>query len=231
MWRCLNCQEEVDEDFDVCWNCQSAADGSLAEPSFSGTRMGEINVERGKEVRQTKEGTVCAGFWIRAAAWALDAIILLPFSALLVFALYVMESLTLYAINLIPFLLYKPLYESISGATIGKKVCGLRVVNSRGGKLRVAAAYIRYAPYLAAIVVSFLFTSWDFPSITKYWQIDRFLAENPYYLVMQIIMGVILIDCLSVAVMDSKRAIHDFMAGSYCIRKKFLMGGEGWKDE
>jgi len=28
MWKCLECNEQVDDDLDVCWNCQTAKDGS-----------------------------------------------------------------------------------------------------------------------------------------------------------------------------------------------------------
>lgn len=28
MWRCSNCGEEVEDDFEVCWNCQSGKDGT-----------------------------------------------------------------------------------------------------------------------------------------------------------------------------------------------------------
>jgi len=28
MWECSNCSEQIDDDLDVCWNCQAAKDGS-----------------------------------------------------------------------------------------------------------------------------------------------------------------------------------------------------------
>lgn len=28
MWRCANCKESIEEDFNVCWNCQTGRDGS-----------------------------------------------------------------------------------------------------------------------------------------------------------------------------------------------------------
>jgi hypothetical protein len=34
MWKCLNCEEQVDDDFEVCWNCQTAQDGSLPDAYF-----------------------------------------------------------------------------------------------------------------------------------------------------------------------------------------------------
>jgi hypothetical protein len=31
MWRCHECGESVDDDFEVCWNCTAARDGAAAE--------------------------------------------------------------------------------------------------------------------------------------------------------------------------------------------------------
>jgi predicted nucleic-acid-binding Zn-ribbon protein len=39
MWKCPTCGEEVEDDFNICWNCQSGKDGSptpVAErPAFN----------------------------------------------------------------------------------------------------------------------------------------------------------------------------------------------------
>lgn len=34
MWKCLECSEQVDDDLDVCWNCQTAKDGSPPDAYF-----------------------------------------------------------------------------------------------------------------------------------------------------------------------------------------------------
>ena len=33
MWKCGACGEEVEDDFNVCWNCQRGKDGSPAPPA------------------------------------------------------------------------------------------------------------------------------------------------------------------------------------------------------
>lgn len=35
MWKCPKCSEQVEDDFDVCWNCQTGKDGSSAETYFA----------------------------------------------------------------------------------------------------------------------------------------------------------------------------------------------------
>lgn len=34
MWKCSNCREAIDDDLDVCWNCQTAKDGSPPQVCF-----------------------------------------------------------------------------------------------------------------------------------------------------------------------------------------------------
>lgn len=41
MWRCEQCQEECDDDFDVCWNCGAGLDGAPAEAVFEAERVEE----------------------------------------------------------------------------------------------------------------------------------------------------------------------------------------------
>src|SRR5262249_37875869 len=33
MWQCVKCREQVEDDFDVCWNCGTARDGT-EDPDF-----------------------------------------------------------------------------------------------------------------------------------------------------------------------------------------------------
>lgn len=37
MWVCVNCSEQVEDDFEVCWNCQSARDGTPPPQSDEGS--------------------------------------------------------------------------------------------------------------------------------------------------------------------------------------------------
>lgn len=33
MWKCPGCGEDVEDDFDVCWNCQHSKDGTVTVPA------------------------------------------------------------------------------------------------------------------------------------------------------------------------------------------------------
>ncbi len=37
MWRCPSCGEDVEDDFNVCWNCQRPKGGAAAAPGDEGT--------------------------------------------------------------------------------------------------------------------------------------------------------------------------------------------------
>jgi hypothetical protein len=39
MWHCLKCHEEVEDSFDICWNCGTALGGN-PDPSFQ--KAGEM---------------------------------------------------------------------------------------------------------------------------------------------------------------------------------------------
>jgi hypothetical protein len=42
MWKCPSCSEQVEDNLDVCWNCQIPRDGSPAESYFSTTVPKEV---------------------------------------------------------------------------------------------------------------------------------------------------------------------------------------------
>jgi hypothetical protein len=33
MWQCIKCREQVDDDFEVCWNCGTSSEG-IEDPAF-----------------------------------------------------------------------------------------------------------------------------------------------------------------------------------------------------
>jgi hypothetical protein len=41
MWTCLGCGEQLEEQFDVCWNCGTSRDGDHAIDSSSEDSVGE----------------------------------------------------------------------------------------------------------------------------------------------------------------------------------------------
>jgi hypothetical protein len=53
MWTCLNCSEQLDDNFEVCWNCGTSRNGKI-DPDFI--------PERGIEVPPSLEDEIAARF-------------------------------------------------------------------------------------------------------------------------------------------------------------------------
>ena len=54
MWKCPNCREEVEDNFDVCWNCQTGKDGTVPETYFAAAKPNvrdRGNVKDGPQVK------------------------------------------------------------------------------------------------------------------------------------------------------------------------------------
>ncbi|MCP4708288.1 MAG: hypothetical protein GY869_06670 [Planctomycetes bacterium] len=199
MKKCPSCSEELSWETEFCPGCGTETDYFMNP----------------------------AGFWIRFGASILDGLIMgLPLG-ILGYVLgrinpEIIQNITYVLIVSIPGMLYKPCMESFLGATLGKMICKIRVVNDEGEKLSLFMAYIRFFPFLLANVVGIFQAAWLYaqPNFNDP-AFQQSLLRNPTYLM--IIMFVILInllvigECLVVAFTERKRAVHDMMANSYCV--------------
>lgn len=164
-----------------------------------------------------------AGFWIRVAAAFIDGLIFMPLFILQFMDLLWWKSFFLILVLSIPTLFYKPLMETYKGATLGKMACGLRVIDEEGNNLTLQAAYMRYLPQLMALFVGLfgyvlLFANPEFIKITSLLELAQFRQPNSSGLVQMAVNCFVLVDGLMVAFTYRKRAIHDMLAHSYCIK-------------
>jgi uncharacterized RDD family membrane protein YckC len=106
-----------------------------------------------------------AGFWIRFAAALVDSLIIAVPLAIVTNTL----DLELYAdqsLNILVGALYYPLQEGgVTGQTIGKRLCGIRVVDETDGRtVDVSRALIRYLVSLVSgfvCLLGYLWMLWD----------------------------------------------------------------------
>ena len=164
-----------------------------------------------------------AGFWIRVVASLVDGLILLPITIGFIFAVFTV-NIPLVLLFALPSLVYKPLMESRYGATWGKMICGLRVTGEQVGKLSLGAAYLRFVPFMASLVVwlvvyLLLYANGEFTTASNHLEISRALQEHPLRHLNQLTGMIILVDCGSVLLTEDKRALHDFLAKSFCVWK------------
>jgi uncharacterized RDD family membrane protein YckC len=166
-----------------------------------------------------------AGFWIRAVARVVDGLIFIPFIGLSFYNLLVIKSALLMFLMAITDFFYKPLMESYCGATLGKMACGIRVIDAKGQKLSLSAAYMRFIPFLISnvvTVISALTIFWlpGFSSASTLVELGRVNQTNPVEHFRSIVGFLVMADCIVAGFTYRKRAVHDMMAGSYCVYKE-----------
>jgi len=165
-----------------------------------------------------------AGFWIRVVASLIDGIVMSPIQVAAFVAFLSVKSLPLALLVSIPGFVYKPFMESRYGATLGKMACGLRVIDQHGRRLSIVAAYERFLPPLVRAVVSLITIVWvfsapQFQAVSSFLELGRLMQQSPVNQLSTILSFVVLIDCVTAAFTNRKRAIHDMIAGSYCVWK------------
>ncbi len=163
-----------------------------------------------------------AGFWIRFGAHIIDDLIIIPIGILAFWNILSLKSMSLMFVLGGVGLVYKPFMEAFCGATVGKMLCGIKVVNDKSEKLSLMSAYIRFLPFLGSTVVSllgqyFLFSSEDFATITTLLEYSQTQQSNGPDFVGLALGVIVIVDCLFAAFTFRKRALHDMMADSYCV--------------
>ncbi len=197
MGKCTNCGQEVEDSASYCTNC-------------------------GEEIARFPKP---AGFWIRVVASLVDSLIFIPVAVLTFVNFFSIKSTALLIVVGLPWLIYKPFMESFYGATLGKMVCGVRVVNEHGEKLSLGAAYVRFIPFLVSATISLastliLFSSPGFKSASTMLEISQLQQGSPVRTFETIVSLFVMAECIVAGFSHRKRALHDMMAGSFCIYKE-----------
>jgi len=177
------------------------------------------------DANMTTTSTRYAGFWIRVLALAIDILVLFPFTVLGVLAFYG-GSPYLYAIAFLGFPLYKPLMESLKGATLGKMACGIRVVNADGGNISIGTAYLRNSLQIlpqALMLILVLVTRgapFDIGHVIL-GESENPIHAHPLYKLRLYASFLSLLDYLFIlGYQRQKRTLHDLMARTYCVRTR-----------
>ncbi len=163
-----------------------------------------------------------AGFWIRVLATILDGVALLPIAGLLALSKVFLPDVASVILSGIPGLIYKPLMESRYGATLGKMVCGIMVVDYRGQRPGPTTAIMRALPFIAAnifgIAAMIYFLGMPgYEAVKTFSGLMPFAQKNPFFAIQQVWGFIVMLNCLVVAIDVRKRAVHDMIAGTFCI--------------
>lgn len=164
-----------------------------------------------------------AGFWIRALASFLDALILLPLGLFSIFAIIYFNSLPIYILSLIISAAYKPICEYKLGATLGKMVIDLKVVDANFQQISFQQSIIRSSPFLisslSSIIFMLLLDSNFLDDINGFLEFGAMIEKSEYNWINNLSNWPVFISCIVVAFDNRKQGVHDKLAKTYCVYK------------
>lgn len=221
VWKCNVCGNVVDDTMDECWKCGKVFDDDSLTENDEYNEHDDITINY-------------VGFWKRSFASTTDALIMMPILSILYpkiagYAFKVDSVWPIFLYYLGTFLVYI-IFITQFGGTLGKLLFKIRIVNKDNQFLTIRQASLRLSPYLITGVI----TLWQLSiiissaglnelphSAIEIGRLTTKYSGNFQYLVM---IGNIfsLIDASTIIFSKKKRAIHDYIAGSYVIPKKYV---------
>lgn len=163
-----------------------------------------------------------AGFWIRVGASLVDALIFIAIGIVNLYNLLSFKSMVLELTIAAIYLAYKPFFEYQYGATFGKMALKIRVIDAEGGPIDAQQAIIRNIPYMLVAAVSVLVTLQvyfepGFNNVDTFAEYTAVTTAATNEILNTVVNLFYLVSCLFVAFRANRQALHDSMAGTYCI--------------
>lgn len=173
-----------------------------------------------------------ANFGNRLGAAIIDSLCTLPIMAGAFYFMMLSPNWLGYVAVSVLASLYKPLMEGAFGATLGKMALKLRVVQKGGSPIGWSQAFIRFAPWAAATLISLwaiqetllFLEDYGVSSFVEYGEaMAEFQAENGFSLkttVSSLAGWIPLISALVMLGNARKQAAHDMLAETYVVHKQ-----------
>jgi len=120
-------------------------------------------------------------------------------------------------------MLYKPVMEGVWGATLGKMILQIQMVDSDLDQIDLGQSLLKNAIYIIYSVIGILTNFWlvgtdAFQEAEGFIEASQATQGSPYELIAYIWIGVILISCFAMLASDLKQTLHDKLAGTYCVK-------------
>ncbi len=169
--------------------------------------------------------TVYATFWARAGALLLDFLIVSPVTILSIYNFILFKDSLLLILLAIIGLLYRPFFEYKYGATPGKMLTKLSIVNYDLQKITLKQALLRNIFHIISGVISFAVSitmaqSPEFANATTYTSYAVLAGTNQIQSWNSKITGVIFIIEIIFLLRDNRnRSLHDRIAETVVIKK------------
>jgi uncharacterized RDD family membrane protein YckC len=163
-----------------------------------------------------------AGIWPRFKAAFIDGFVTLPLGGLMMYNLFMIKSFPLMCFTTLLTILYKPLMEWRYGATVGKMVLQLKVVNEEHQLLTIDQAFGRSLPWIINHVLSlisyfYLFQTDAFYEMTSLSNMDAITVSTPIETTSTIYFYIFLVMVGSLIYDKRKQGIHDKIAKTVVI--------------
>ncbi len=166
---------------------------------------------------------IYATFWDRVWASVLDTLVLAP---LIFLSLYNMLNWQIMSLSILALLLnaaYKPFLEWKRGATIGKDMMGIKVVDEDLKPIDLSHALIRYSPWAVSVFFSligvfYFYSSENLSTDLTFMELAK-LQENPLTNIQSLYSILFLIIIITLIWDKKKQGLHDKWAKTLVVKK------------
>jgi uncharacterized RDD family membrane protein YckC len=173
----------------------------------------------------SNDTVVYATFIQRLCAFIVDHLVFVPLNIFFNFNILAIKSLALGVLISIIWWIYKPVMEWKYGATLGKMVLKIRVVDEDLQAISFNQAALRFLPYFA-ISLSILFSTFALFGLDGFYEAYTFEAFQeldhtiPSINTTQLTFFFFIFSCSSIMLDEKKQSIHDRFSRTYCIITK-----------
>lgn len=170
------------------------------------------------------KGTIeYADFGGRFLATLVDALVFLPIIGLNFLNLINVNSLIIALILQTLAFLYKPFMEGKYGATLGKKACRIKVLDTNLNAISMKDSFIRNFPWLISYIIGLITTigvyfSGGFENIDNFMAFGIVMEDSPMNTISQIYNFIFLGIIGSLIFDKQKQGLHDKLANTLCIK-------------
>lgn len=167
-----------------------------------------------------------AGFWPRLGALIVDGLVLAPVTyGLNYLNIISWKNPLLYIVVTVLTLAYKPIMETVYGATLGKMVLKLKVVNLKFDTASLSEVLFRNVFHIVpSVIIMFLtvgiYQNPEFASVSGYSEYSTFISGMKPLQILNLATGVIIIaDAIFLLADKYNRALHDRIGGTFVVEK------------
>ncbi|MFM2394393.1 MAG: hypothetical protein RLZZ546_2375 [Bacteroidota bacterium] len=178
---------------------------------------------------EQKPSYTMADFWPRVGASFIDACILMPIVAVNYLNFFSWKNVSIFLVATFVQVSYKPIMEFKYGATFGKKIFGLKVIDDSTHNINFNQAILRSIFSLLSVLISLsininMFTSNDIMDINTLDELTKYFDNFP---VLQLFQSVLItttfIDILFLLFFyDQRKTLHDIISRTKVIYSRKL---------